>query len=149
MSHVDVAPTLLELAGLPPLGSASGVSLASQIRGGEAPPARVLYAETKRELSAYRGTTEVRVRAGSPQPGSGLNENPIRLDADLRWRAFQHEGASASGQRVDLPLASEAAAALEQEVRAYLVDRVPTAAALRFSKDEVQRLRALGYLPGD
>ena len=146
VSHVDIAPTLLELAGLSPLASPSGVSLVSLMRGGDPPSSRVLYSETKRELSAYRGGTQVRVRAGPPRPGSGTNENPIRLDADLRWRAFQQ----ADGVWADLALSTEAASTLEREVRAYLaVARVPTAAALPFSKDDVERLRALGYLPGE
>jgi arylsulfatase A-like enzyme len=42
---VDVGPTLLELAGLPPLEGVEGESLAPLLRGEPAPP-RLLYAET-------------------------------------------------------------------------------------------------------
>jgi len=145
VSHVDVAPTLLELAGLAPLAAGSGVSLVSLMRGGPPPAARVLFAETKRELFAYRGATQLRVRAGPPQPGSGTNENPIRLDADLRWRAFQRS----EGRQLDLPLSSKEAAALEREVRAFLGHRAPVHSARPFSPEDVERLRALGYLSGD
>jgi len=145
VSHVDIAPTLLELAGLAPLASASGVSLVSLMAGAEGVPDRVLYVETKRELSAYRGAHQLRVRAGAPRPGSGVNENPIRSDADLLWRAFRR----VDGERVDVPLSDPQAARLERDVRAYLASRAPTAAARAFSEEDVKRLRALGYLPGE
>lgn len=145
VSHVDVAPTLLELAGLAPLATSSGVSLVSLMRGGEALAPRIIYAETKRELFAYRGATQVRVRAGPPQPGSGSNENPIRLDADLRWRAFQRSG----DRQLDVSMQSSEAAALERDVRAFLVDAAPIHAAAPFSPGDIERLRALGYLSGD
>jgi len=41
---VDVAPTLLDLAGLPPLGGAAGISLAEAVRHGSEPPARPIFA---------------------------------------------------------------------------------------------------------
>ena len=151
VSHVDIAPTLLDLAKLSPLASPSGVSLVALMRGGDAPEERTLYSETKRELTAYRewegGTEELRVRAGPPLPGSGRNENPLRPDAELSWRAFQR--ADASSDRRELSMSDARAQALQREVQAYLMNRVPTAAAQALSPNDVERLRALGYLPSD
>lgn len=55
VSHVDIAPTLLELAGLPAAPDASGVALAK--RSGEvlAAPERFVYCDNGGQLSAYRG----------------------------------------------------------------------------------------------
>jgi arylsulfatase len=55
VSHVDIAPTLLELAGLAGSADASGVALAS--RSGDALPApeRFVYCDNGGQLSAYGG----------------------------------------------------------------------------------------------
>jgi arylsulfatase A-like enzyme len=147
VSHVDIAPTLLQLADLSPLPAASGISLVALMRDNDAPAERTLYSETKRELTAYRGRDELRVRAGPPLPGSRTNENPLRPDAELRWRAFQRSPHST--ERQDLSMSDARAVALQSEVQAYLMKRVPTAPAQALRPDDIDRLRALGYLPND
>ncbi|MBW2398486.1 MAG: sulfatase, partial [Deltaproteobacteria bacterium] len=55
VSHVDIAPTLLELAGLRASSDASGVALANRSGAALPAPERFVYCDNGGQLSAYRG----------------------------------------------------------------------------------------------
>ncbi len=57
VSHVDILPTLLELAGLPVPEAISGVALGPVLRDGEPLPDRYVYCDNGSQLSAYRDDT--------------------------------------------------------------------------------------------
>jgi arylsulfatase A-like enzyme len=160
VSHVDVAPTLLELAGLPALRNASGVSLAPHLRRGEALPTRSVLTDIGSELTAYDGDgfvtvkiaprrSQARARGSSPQP-SATHAQP------LAWQRFDWVGepgglaqpARSAARKRELPL-------LPSEIVAYLSAEVPLVAASAMTEGDLERLRALGYLapheakPGD
>jgi arylsulfatase A-like enzyme len=128
-SHVDIAPTLLELAGLPPLDAPSGISLVPALGGAALPPDRSVWSDIGREVSAYDASGYVLVK---------------RLPQGLRWQ--RHERVAAPDGEVDWPKGPEVE--LPSELRAYLstaaVEVVPAHA---MSEADIERLRALGYLP--
>lgn len=124
-SHVDLAPTLLELAGLPPLDGQRGVSLVPAMRDGAPLPERAVLSDIGFEVGAYdaRGYWAVRM------VGDAMDWQRYQREAD-DWR-------------------KTAGPPLPLEVRRYLADSVPTVPALAMSERDLERLRALGYLPPD
>ncbi len=143
--HVDVMPTLVELAGLEPAAAGSGVSLAPFLREGpgRAVPERTVFCDVGWESGAYRGRSYVRVRGsldlwsrwasgrsdapGSP-PASLLQLESWQRGADGRWVA---EGDPAEWRPT-----------IEQ----YLLKHEPMVEAPQLDTDDVERLRALGYV---
>jgi len=130
VSHVDIAPTLLELAGVEPLASASGMSLVPALRNGAALPDRVVMSDIGHELSAYdsQGYLTVGVLGQGPE-GQSMPTAPVRFQRS-------REGWEKSG-----------AASLSPAIRAYLSSAVAPVPADAMSDEDVERLRALGYLP--
>jgi arylsulfatase A-like enzyme/Tfp pilus assembly protein PilF len=132
----DVAPTLLELAGLPPLPGASGSSLVAAVRGGGASPRASAWMETLATqldvgwspLYAVRTGNDKYVRAPEPELYD-LAADPGEL-ANL---AAERPGRAAELDRM-----------IEQELAAGL-PIVPS-----FAPDAAERaqLEALGYLRG-
>ena len=122
-SHVDIAPTLLELAGLAELEAASGISLVPILRG-EAPlPDRAVLSDVGHELSAYDSRGYVTVKT--------LGEGA------LDWQRFE---------RVEGGWRKSAASPLPSAIRGYLASAVPPVPAHAMSDEDIERLRALGYL---
>ncbi len=144
VSHVDVAPTLLELAGLPPLEAASGLSLAPLLRRGESLRPRSVLTDIGRELSAYADDAYVTVRVSRPDPGSGdvgsELANAIR-GQQLDWQHYERTAPTGDFRKIrgQMPLAPE--------IVDYLAAEVPVVPAHAMSDADVERLRALGYLP--
>jgi len=144
VSLEDVAPTLLDLVGLPPLPHASGASLASFPREGRAPAAA---AGVSSELGRYVWTPsaplghswvshahEKRIAIdGAPAVGFDLAADPceVRPLPELAER-----------------LAAEQAARLAREsaAREDFVRRHGAAAAGAFDAGQAEQLRALGYV---
>jgi choline-sulfatase len=132
----DVAPTLLELAGLPPLAGASGTSLAGALRGGEASPRAAAWVETLATqldlgwspLYGARTAGEKYVRAPEPElydlaadPGELTN-----LVTQRRARATE----------------------LDRWVEQELAAGRPVAPSFAPNAAERAQLEALGYLRG-
>ncbi len=142
VSLVDLAPTLLDALGVPAPASFLGRSLMPLLRGGRLPEAS-LISETERNLEGVhrlalrRGRfkyilTTNRDRAVLPPL---LAEELFDLDADPReLHAIQ---SAADRER------------LRREAIAYLVQaraEAGEAVAARLSKEDLERLRALGYV---
>ena len=133
VSHVDVAPTLLELAGAGGLEESSGVSLASLLRGDDELEARVLYCDTEGEAAAYTPEGVVRALGGAafavPSPGNAsLQIIGMHEKAPGVWRP------------------KEASAETVEALTRYLGDAAPLVAADAMAPEHVEQLRALGYL---
>lgn len=130
VSHVDIAPTLLDLAGIDPLDAASGISLVPALRSGAALPDRAVLSDVGHELSAYdsRGYLNVGI------PGEG----PDGQAMPLKPRRFERsEGGWKKSDAASPPAA----------IREYLSSAVELVPAHAMSDEDVERLRALGYLP--
>jgi arylsulfatase A-like enzyme len=144
VSLEDIAPTLLELMGLPALPAATGVSLARWPRDGSPPAAR---AGVSSELGRYVWT-----------PSAPRGHSLVAPDGRKR---IEIEGAAAQGYDLaadpcevrPLPeiaerLAAEQAAerARESAARAGFVERHGEGVRGAFDAGEAERLRALGYV---
>jgi arylsulfatase A-like enzyme len=146
VSLQDVAPSILELVGLPALPQASGTSLASWARGGR-PPASAAPAGVSSELGRYVWT-----------PSAPRGHSLVSPDGKKR---IQIDGAAAVGYDLaadpcevrPLPaiaerLASEQAShrARESAARESFVRQHGAQASASFDAGEVEQLRALGYV---
>jgi len=136
--HVDIAPTLLELAGLEPLPGSNGLALGPFLRGGRPLPQRTVYCDTRGEAGAYRVDAYVRLVA---PPAVGLDDALRRADAGdanaLAAIGLRQGRDGAWGPGAD----PELVAAL----RDYVASAVPVVPA-NPSEQTRERLRALGYL---
>jgi arylsulfatase len=127
--HVDIMPTLLELAGVEPPAASAGVPLGRHWRSGAALPDRVVFADVGAEVSAYRGDRFQRFRLegdlGDTEEGSRKTH---RWDAGDRWTQTDEDPQLRSG------------------MDAYLARESRLSAAARLGELDQERLRALGYL---
>jgi arylsulfatase A-like enzyme len=124
VGHVDVLPTLLELAGIEPPAGHRGIALGPFLRGGRPLPERLLLCDTGREVSAYTGEGFVRVAL---RDGEAPRGEAFAWGADGVWRA--------TGSQVALP----------ESLLDYVRSRAPTVEAPLLSPETRARLRALGY----
>ena len=122
-SHVDIAPTLLDLAGVDGLERRSGISLAPVLLAGRTLPARVVVNDIGHEIGAYdaSGYWTVKVFEGGSD-----------------WQRYQQQG---DGWR------KAPEPPLPAEIHRYLARAVEAVPAHAMSDADVERLRALGYLP--
>jgi len=137
-SHVDIAPTLLELADLPPLADAAGLELAPYLRSATPLPAgRAVFCDSVGESMLYLRDAALRVRGfGRRSAARAL----ARFEAG-DTSALQFEGS------IEQPGGVRAAIdpALDAQMRAYLRGEVPLAPSSP-NPETRERLRALGYL---
>ena len=131
----DVAPTLLELAGLPPLPGASGVSAAAALHGEGEPTRRAAWVETLATqldmgwspLLGVRTAEHKYIRAPEPELYD-LAEDP-------------HELVNRAADRPEL------VAQLDRLVGEQAAGR-PVVPSYRLDAEERAQLEALGYLKG-
>jgi len=123
--HVDVLPTILDLAGLPARPDAAGTALARHWRAGTPVPERVLFADVGREVSGYRG--DHIERSHIEQDGS-VTRSAFRWRADGGWAPAAVQGD------------------LRAQVESYAAREPSTLEAPAPSAAEIERLRALGYV---
>jgi len=135
VSHVDVMPTLLELAGLEAPADLSGMPLGPSLRRGSGMPDRLVFCDVGRELTAYRGDGFVRL-AGAKRAYTA----PKETGEERSYRTSRYSwGDDGSWSQVagEVPL--------EDAIRAY-ADRVtPMKLSQGLSPEIRERLRALGY----
>jgi arylsulfatase A-like enzyme len=129
-SHVDIAPTLLELAGLETLERASGISLVPALRGEEPLPDRAVLSDVGHELSVYDAKGYLSV--------GSRGKEPLGPDRPLEVQRFERV---AGGWR------KTATEPLPSSIRDYLSAEEIAVPAHAMSDEDIERLRALGYLP--
>ena len=135
VSHVDVLPTLVELAGLEAPAHARGVALGPFLRQRRPLPDRIVFADAGREVTAYRSRWFVRVIGTPAGDDASAEAEPAARGIGYAWRN--------SGEWSIMRRNVE----LDTEVRAYLEQKNVTTGAPLIGADILQRLRALGYEP--
>ncbi len=129
VSHVDVMPTLLELAGLEPPPGLRGVALGPFLRGGTAIPARWLYCDLGSAVAAYDADGFV---LGRNLP------SPARPGRIATWS--RHAWTPGTGSLLlDRGIRPDAA------IERYVAQR-PEEQRLELDEASQRQLRALGYL---
>ena len=138
--HVDIAPTLLELAGLELPQDLSGIALGPYLREERPLEDRILYCDIGRELSAYHGDGFVRLSGVSKAWKQDLDPETLQPV----WIAFDwHEDGSWS------PMDGTAVDAIDAKGRAEITRYFRAAKPLSWtdlSPHDMEQLRALGYL---
>jgi len=134
VSHVDVAPTLLDLAGLEPLPDSSGLSLTSTIFGADSEGSRSVFTDTHGETAIYSANRLTRL--SSPQ----LSGNPTGSARPPEVQTLEW-GLAGPWRRLD-----EDSEAAGQLIR-YVQNSAPLESAEAMRPEHIEQLRALGYLP--
>jgi len=127
--HVDILPTLLDLAGLPVPAGVRGIALGAALRGEAAFPERTVFCDVGAEVGAYRRDLFLRARLGP-----SVGDTRTGTWKSYRWGT---DGSLA---------AADAADALRPHIEEYARNRIPMNRAAELSDAEAERLRALGYL---
>jgi arylsulfatase A-like enzyme len=125
--HVDVAPTLLELAGLPVPPDARGLALGPHLRSGSPLPERLLFCDVGTDVSAYAGDRFLRASRSDPRQPFQFSQQ--RWDGGDRWEPMASVPEDLA--RLDAYLA-----------RSERMRPIPET----LSESDRARLRALGYL---
>ncbi|HET7172318.1 MAG TPA: sulfatase [Gaiellales bacterium] len=139
VSHVDLAPTILELAGAEAGGGWQGQSLAGAIRGGAEPAARPVAME----IAGEPKMPPVRQRAIRV----GRHKLITSFD-DARWVEALYDLETDPGERRNLARRMpDVADDLRAKLRALLAEEAETVAIAGDEDAEIaDRLRELGYL---
>jgi arylsulfatase A-like enzyme len=131
--HVDLMPTLLELAGLPVPDDARGIALGPYLRSGEPLPERTLFCDVGDDVSAYASDRFYRKKRARGPQGTPSLAGTFRWSPGVPW---ERVGDDPELRRAVLRY-EEARRPVSEQERSLL-------------PEEIERLRALGYLePGE
>lgn len=142
VSHVDLAPTLLDLAGVPaPARGFDGTSLAASVRDGVEPPPHPVVAEVPTgDPSGVRTVSQHAIRDGSWKLVTSLEDGSV-ADALYDLAADPREQRNLAGQHSDV------VERLKARLRELTTER---AEADEMSEEDdailAERLEELGYL---
>ena len=144
VSLVDVVPTLLALANLPPIEGVDGRSFADAVRGADAAFAapRPLFAVE--HYSAWWRDTRTRAATVQARPLAIAAIEGDRWYLRAGGREEVYDVASDPHQERDLAASAPDLAALREAAQQRDVDRTQTP-AVQTNEDLQERLRALGY----
>jgi arylsulfatase A-like enzyme len=131
VSHVDVLPTLLDLAGLPVPADVRGVALGKVVRGESMPP-RVVYCDIGSQLSAYTEEGFVQIHGLEHAWGGDVGVN-------RPWRRF------AWSPGTKWKLLEQGRGPLPDEVQRYVASAEPMQHLPPPDPALTEQLRALGY----
>jgi choline-sulfatase len=139
---VDLTPTLLALAGLPPMADGNGRSLASVLRQQET-------ADSGREIFLQRRRYDDRIPAGIPVKGDkyGLRAGRwkyIEAREEDSYELFDLLADPAESHNLR-PSDPEQAALMSRRLGAW-TSRAPNLPALPVTPEDAERLRAMGYV---
>ena len=148
VSHVDLMPTLLELAGLPPSANVEGVALGPLLRTGAAIPPRAVFCDIGYEVGTY-GAHEFQLSA-TPE------EKTWALQAFYQHGEAAQAGAVAGPDRLTVSetyrwdggptwTARDPEPALAERLASYFGADTVVGDALPLSPADRERLRSLGY----
>ncbi|MCS5637548.1 MAG: sulfatase [Myxococcota bacterium] len=133
VSHVDIAPTLLSLAGLPALAGARGQALDALLRGEQLPEDRLVFCDTDGESAAYGSGSWTRLGGPDASDHTEGRQHPVRFESVRR---------SAGGKWRPAELDARALGILNE----YLDRRVPLVGTEPMEPEYIEQLRALGYV---
>ena len=134
--HVDVLPTLLELAGVAAPAAVSGLALGPALRGGAPLPERVVFTDIGAEVSAYQATGFVRIRGVEAAWQRRADAPRALAPSGTRYAWDGRHAWTALGEQAVFPA----------EIDRYVRSAVPMRAAAAPSDQDIARLQALGYL---
>ncbi len=126
--HVDVAPTLLDLAGLPILPNARGLPLGRLLREQAAIPDRAVFADVGREASAYQGDRFIR----ADLEGESIDAQHYEWSSTREWKPVE------PSEKLRLVL-DQYVETTSQVMAAERVD-------VEVERERLKHLRALGYV---
>lgn len=132
-SHVDIVPTLLELAGLSAMTGVSGMSLVPAFGENDHPEERFVFSDTEGEAGLYSKGRLTRMTGAALLHRPGLDLGPTQSEtlvqkADGAWRPA--------------PLDSAAV----QRLTEYVSRAAKRAPVGMMEPEHIEQLRALGYL---
>jgi hypothetical protein len=148
VSHVDVMPTLLEMAGLPLPADLEGIALGPMLRGGTPVPSRAVFCDIGYEVGAYGA--DGFLLAATPEQKSW----PLELF--YQWGRADGERAVAGPAQLTVRQtyrwdggptwsAGDADPQLAQRLEPYLAGSGDSGAPVPLSPADRERLRSLGY----
>lgn len=126
--HVDVLPTLLELAGIPVPEDVRGIAIGSFLRSGSPFPQRIVFTDVGYEITAYRRDSFLRAL-------SLEDDEPYR---NFRGQAFRWEGDTSWSPREGDPV-------MRHRLERYASIEPDVEVADDPDEQTIERLRALGY----
>lgn len=142
VAHVDLMPTLLELAGVPPPAGGAGLALGPYLRGEREFPARPVFCDIGFAVGAYAADHVLLARGVATS--SNPQENPsvlpaaeLRQRTDYRW----------SGEPAPRVASAETDPSLVRALEVYAGRPEPGGAVIPLDGADRERLRQLGYEP--
>lgn len=135
VSHVDILPTLLDLARVPIPPNTSGRALGPVVRNEAKIPDRYVYSDIGDEVTAYRGDEVVRVTGVQDAWSSGPERNVdnTRLWFHYRWLPDGTWVPELEDKTV------------HERIRPYVNHAIPVKKTPELELEDLERLRALGY----
>jgi arylsulfatase len=135
--HVDILPTLLDLAGFEAPANTSGIALGPVLRGDAPLPDRLVYCDAGFGLSAYGPGGFVRVGGTLAAWHFGDVNHPARMAP--RWAEYRWP----SGEPWQIVDSVEGIS--KETIRSYFRHAIPMVDLPQRSESRLEMLRALGY----